>query len=377
MGTSLFKMVFLRSLPLVLFFGFSLGKEVVTNREGKVFSLFSVVTFPNNQCTAKSSTTSTPVYGTCFSNTECTSKGGTVDGNCAAGFGVCCTFLVSDCSSTVTQNCTYIQNPSYPSSYTTAGSCEYNVTPLSSDICQSRLDLDVFDTTDDSTAGTCTDTFAVTSGSSRLYPNLCGTLTGQHIYMETGRKTSDQVLTFTVATTSTVSTWRIEVTQIECYSTSKARNDCLQYFTGVTGEVKSFNFGVGMIGVMSYNICVRREAGMCGIAWRESSTTSPDPFLLDDTLTTDGAGWASVIADVNAYVSIPGSECATYSGMVLNNDCTVIGANMDNTPGVVSSVGYPFELTFTNVIAATAITGFNLVYNQIPCGNLSPQTTQA
>ena len=35
-------------------------------------------------------------------------------------------------------------------------------------------------TTDDATAGTCTDTFAVTSGSSRIYPNLCGTLTGQH-----------------------------------------------------------------------------------------------------------------------------------------------------------------------------------------------------
>merc|ERR1719410_327922 len=119
-------MLFLKSLTFFAFFGFSLAEEsATTNRDGKVFSLFSVVTFPNNQCTAKSSTSSTPVYGTCFSNSECTSKGGTVDGNCAAGFGVCCTFLVSTCGTTITNNCTYIQNPSYPSSYTTAGSCEY------------------------------------------------------------------------------------------------------------------------------------------------------------------------------------------------------------------------------------------------------------
>lgn len=30
--------------------------------------------------------------GTCYTSTECNSRGGTVDGNCAAGFGVCCTF---------------------------------------------------------------------------------------------------------------------------------------------------------------------------------------------------------------------------------------------------------------------------------------------
>ena len=40
-----------------------------------------------------------------------------------------------------------------------------------------------------------------------------------------------------------------------------------------------------MIGTMSYTACVRQEAGMCGINWRESSTTSPDAFTLDDTLT--------------------------------------------------------------------------------------------
>ena len=49
------------------------------------------------------------MFGTCFTSGECQDKGGTADGNCAAGFGVCCLFLISDCDGTVTQNCTYVQ----------------------------------------------------------------------------------------------------------------------------------------------------------------------------------------------------------------------------------------------------------------------------
>ena len=57
----------------------------------EAFSLFSIVQFPNQQCTASSSTTT---YGTCYTSSECTTKGGSADGNCAAGFGVCCEYLV-------------------------------------------------------------------------------------------------------------------------------------------------------------------------------------------------------------------------------------------------------------------------------------------
>ena len=41
---------------------------------------------------------------------------------------------LSSCGSSVSQNCTYIQNPSYPTSYTTTGTCAFSVTPLSSGI---------------------------------------------------------------------------------------------------------------------------------------------------------------------------------------------------------------------------------------------------
>ena len=49
----------------------------------------NLIFFFDSQCTAKSDNT---LYGTCYTASECASKGGTADGNCAAGFGACCTF---------------------------------------------------------------------------------------------------------------------------------------------------------------------------------------------------------------------------------------------------------------------------------------------
>ena len=43
-------------------------------------------------------------------------------------------YRLSSCGSSVTQNITYIQNPSYPTTYTTTGTCVYSVTPVSSGI---------------------------------------------------------------------------------------------------------------------------------------------------------------------------------------------------------------------------------------------------
>ena len=42
---------------------------------------------------------------------------------------MCCLFFTSSCGDTVTQNISYLQNPGYPSGYSTAAStqCDYNV----------------------------------------------------------------------------------------------------------------------------------------------------------------------------------------------------------------------------------------------------------
>merc|ERR1712156_353414 len=173
--------------------------KALNEREKRLFSLFSIVTFPNKQCTTASSTSSSIMYGTCYAASECSAKGGTTDGNCAAGFGVCCTFTVSASGSSVDQNCTYLQNPSYPSTYTTAGTVTYSVSPCQDDICQMRLDFDNFDITE-TTAGVCTDSFAMTGPSGQNPLNLCGTLTGAHIYFENARYTTTSTLTFTIVT---------------------------------------------------------------------------------------------------------------------------------------------------------------------------------
>merc|ERR1719444_655779 len=108
------------------------SSEIAPERDGKAFSLFSIVQFPNQQCTASSSSTT---YGTCYTSSECTAKGGSSDGNCAAGFGVCCVITTSTCSTSISTNTTYIRNPNYPSSYTptSAETCTYTIKKVQDD----------------------------------------------------------------------------------------------------------------------------------------------------------------------------------------------------------------------------------------------------
>ena len=61
-------------------------------------------------------------------------------------FGVCCLFIVSSTSTTISENCTYIQNPSYPSVYSDTSSLTYTINKCSSSVCAVRLDFETFQT---------------------------------------------------------------------------------------------------------------------------------------------------------------------------------------------------------------------------------------
>ena len=83
----------------------------------------------------------------------------------------------------------------------------------------------------------------------------------------------------------------------------------MQYFTGTAGTVKSYNFAGGQIlAGQRYNNCIRTEKGYCAIQWKESSTTSPDPFSLDSisVVGSNGVGppAPAVLCDT-AYIAIP------------------------------------------------------------------------
>ena len=147
---------------------------------------------------------SSTTYGTCYTSTTCSTKTGTADGNCAAGFGVCCLVTSSTCGTTISTNTSYIRNPGYPSSYTPTytGSCEFKVSKVFDDICQLRLDFQTMSGFAAS-VGVCSDSFKTEGQTGKNPPSICGTNTGYHMYTEFGA-TSDDSITVTIATSSTM-----------------------------------------------------------------------------------------------------------------------------------------------------------------------------
>ena len=100
-------------------------------------------------------------------------------------FGVCCLFIVTSTTDTISENCTYIQNPSYPSVYSDTSTLTYTINKCSTDVCAVRLDFETFTTagpsaTDETTGGVCTDSFVATGTSGYSTPVICGKNTGQH-----------------------------------------------------------------------------------------------------------------------------------------------------------------------------------------------------
>merc|ERR1712223_1678218 len=182
----------------IYYITFSLLICAVTSEEklAKHFSLFSVVTFGNEECTSGTSISGGATAGTCYSSTECSDKKGLKSGNCASGFGVCCVFLnTGAASATITENRTRLRNKESPSiaTATTAQTIVYTVNKMNADICQIRLDFTNFVvagpavTTELIPTGAstvCQDSLVLaTSDNSALTSSptgtLCGTLTGE------------------------------------------------------------------------------------------------------------------------------------------------------------------------------------------------------
>jgi len=286
------------------------GANTVTDREQKHFSLFSVVTFKNEECTSDTTTNGNTPYGTCYSTTECNDKSGTASGNCAAGFGVCCIFLntASASTATISENRTYLRNSEYPTyaSATAATTLAYTLNKMSSDICQIRLDfVDVVlagpsNTAENIAVTTLTncDRDTLTVATSELtvanmnIGTFCGALTGEHVYIELSPTSTDAAtLTITTAATATITpavakrVWDIKTSQIPCYATYRAPAGCHRYFMEDYGKITSYNFyrvtgstpsgtaGASInsgieLGSQRVNTCIRRSKGMCCVEYQ-------------------------------------------------------------------------------------------------------------
>ncbi|KAK2724432.1 hypothetical protein QYM36_001070, partial [Artemia franciscana] len=197
--------------------------------------------------------------------------------SCASGFGVCCTFLIQTCGTTTNKNCTYFQNPGYPSASVAPLQCSLVVQKCSADICQLRLDFQefvisqpdssTFETMGANFQGQCvTDSFTVSGGSNPI-PVLCGTNTGQHMYVDMTTGGGSFTLSFSLGASSEAEslerTWNVKISQLPCDAISNAPPQCLQYFTSTTGTLLSYNYQVEdaentyMLSNTDYTICIR------------------------------------------------------------------------------------------------------------------------
>jgi len=361
--------------------------EVEHQRDGKVFSLFSVVQFKNEACVSSDTLASGSTAnrnGTCFTSSECSTRGGSSRGSCASGFGVCCVFTVSATSSTISNNDTYIQNPSFPSAYGETNSLAYTIQKCSDDICWLRLDFEQFTTlgpadTLEANGGACVDTFTVTVNSGQTVPPICGTMTGQHVYIDLGALPSDTAtLNFGFAGTSTSRLWDVKASQIPCGTNYAPPDGCLQYQEGLTGRIETFNFPdttSGHLADQSYAVCIRREAGYCCVQYQVCA--DPNSFTIDSLV-------ANVMAKVDTdctedYIGIETSTTgcqsggatftSKYCGRILNSFST--GA--ENVP--ICDCTFPFEVNVKTdstpeedpPTVPDSARGVCLEYTQLPC----------
>merc|ERR1712008_620299 len=348
-------------------------------REAKAFSLFSVVTFPNDECTTVMDPT---MRGLCITAEECTDQGGTASGNCASGFGVRCFTTVTD-AGTITNNVTYIQNEGFPTAV--LGTAPVTVATRAfmvqggENICQVRFDFEAATVFEQPTAGECAgDTITVTQTSTAIgngFTELCGVLSGQHIYVENDGADPAATLNVDTSVTPLARTWKILVRTIECDSPAKAPGGCLQYFTGASGNILSFNSGDAgaLLDDLLYNVCIRREAGMCSYTVREARTgAAPDSFQVGSIAPTVagtpegriGLAACNVVLGF-AWLTIPNSAILDpkYCGGVLTN------TDLETTASPVTGDGAQFQILVTTLATQTGVvgTGFDLLYAQTGC----------
>ncbi|XP_023345542.1 uncharacterized protein LOC111714628 [Eurytemora carolleeae] len=319
----------------------------------------------------------------CFATDECRSKGGTSSGNCAAGFGVCCIFTISSCGSSSSNNITYITNPGFPSTYTTAGTCTYTINKCQNDICQLRLDFvtlvqGVSTNPQGCCGSSCTtvsDSLTVRGETGVNPPLICGTNTGEHMYIETGNLGTDSVSLALFVSGTSSNQWNIRVSQIPCTATYRAPNHCVKYFTGTTGTVTSYGFaGSTLLGSQNYKSCIRQETGYCSIVWDQTTLNSPaDAF---DLTNAPAAGTAEnrIGSCINSYVQIPSGILGPATGNPIQEFCGEnLGVQASTDPSTITSSTLPFDLaTFTTAsamqdFAGGVSNGYSLSYRQQPC----------
>jgi len=338
------------------------SNETVDARVAKALNVFSVVKFPNDVCTATNG-----FNGTCYTADECSSKSGTSSGSCASGFGVCCTFSLA-CGSTTGENNTYFDQAAFTTWGGSSSPCKYTICPASG-VCRIRLDLTSFVIADPVTKGDTADTgsgmgkcsvesFTVTTPGMTPPPEICGTNTGQHMFLDVNSANCiDVSININTLDTSTSRKWSIHAKQYECGSAIAGPTGCLQYHTGSFGLVATFNFDMSgtttailasttHLASQDYDICFRREEGKCRNCFSPKFATSFGVSSAPSgTIAQAGSGVTCVgSAGYADFVEIPGAQ--VYAQSSTSSEYTTKSATIGHSR-ICGRI-------FSNVDAATA-----------------------
>lgn len=315
-----------------------------------------------------------------FTSAECTEKGGQSSGTCAGGFGVCCVFMTTTCGAAVSQNCSYIKNPGFPSAFTSTSGCSFTIQKCDSSVCDVRLDFEQFttshptDTEETDNAHPCPDIFTATTNTGQVIPEICGTNSGQHIYLDLGRQSSDSATLAFTFTGAFSRYWDIKVTQIPCNVNYDPPNGCLQYHTGIDGRFTTFNWGnLQLLRNQNYRFCIRQEEGYCCNVYMQCSATS---FRLNNANVAAFTMAKTGTLCSEDYITIEGSSASgvgnsknVYCGGFLN-DFALGTATHDQK---IKDCTPPFEvgvITDATKDAATSTAnnlGVCLEWTQEPC----------
>ena len=128
------------------------------------------------------------------------------------------------------------------------------------------------------------------------------------MYIDIGNLSGDSAtLTFSLAAGAVgTRVWDIKVTQVECSNPNAPDNGCLQYHTGVSGRIETFNWDSGTeahANNQQYTVCIRQEDGYCCVQFMPCADEAPGGFELD------GGTMGNADDDCQGldYIGIPGA----------------------------------------------------------------------
>merc|ERR1719230_1215450 len=305
--------------------------------------------------------------GTCYTAEECASRDGVASGSCAEGYGVCCIITVS-CGGSTSENCTYLSQASSTTPNTDSDDlnqqCSYSICPRTSSVNRIRLDLMMFMIAPPTEPTALDGTAAGTAGASRALgqctgdtfqagnsPVICGANDGQHMIVDSDG-TSCVTALFTFGGGTVNRRYTIHVIQYESTNEMGGPPGCLQFFTGATGLVQTFNWQTATTSVhlasQSYDVCVRKMIGMCVICWSPETTgtaaAKTGSFGVNngansmDTMpmSASGAGCpdAEAAEDSNDFIIIPSGVAPTA-----NNANIVPGGDLNKATVTEDAIG--------------------------------------